>query len=205
MEHCDRPVLLELRCGGAPVAANADVGRQFQYDNRLLSIVLSDRDERARSVCSRRRSSRALARRSSSLKKRRPAANLASSGLKGERPPAIRSAFMKWITLASLGRNSRANVVLPAAFGPAIMMHDGFFVDALAIHKSSIDVILQNVSAHSNDPGWSDKHQSGNRHQMEGANDEVLTLIDKNTLLTEPGPRLTGNVSRIPIGTWGRA
>jgi hypothetical protein len=58
----------------------------------------------------------------------------------------------KWITLASLGRNSRANVVLPAPLGPAITMQNGFFVDALAIYESSIGVILQNVSAHSNDP-----------------------------------------------------
>ena len=53
------------------------------------------------------------------------------------KPTAIRSALTKWITLASLGRNSRANVVLPAPFGPAMTMQNGFFV-ALAIYESSV-------------------------------------------------------------------
>ena len=153
MEHCDRPALLEPRCGAVPIAAKADVGRQFQCDNQPLSTVSNDRDERAHSACSRRRSSGVLWRGDRALsKKRRRATNAASSGLKGERPPAIRSALTKWITLASLGRNSRANVVLPAPFGPAMTMQNGFFIDAFAIYESSVGMILQNVSAHSNDP-----------------------------------------------------
>ena len=40
--------------------------------------------------------------------------------------------------------------------------------------------------------GWSDKLESGNRHQTKGASDKILTLINKNTLLAEPGSRLTG-------------
>src|SRR5258708_33072364 len=39
----------------------------------------------------------------------------------GERPAAMRSAFTKRGNPASAGRNSRANVVLPAPFGPAMM------------------------------------------------------------------------------------
>jgi len=31
-------------------------------------------------------------------------------------------------------------------------MQNGFFVDALAIYESSVGMILQNVSAHSNEP-----------------------------------------------------
>ena len=45
-------------------------------------------------------------------------------------PPAIRSAFTKWITRASLDRNSRAKVVLPAPLGPAMTMHRDCFVCA---------------------------------------------------------------------------
>jgi hypothetical protein len=45
VEHCDRPALLEPRCGAAPIAAKADVGRQFQCDNQPLSTVSNDRDD----------------------------------------------------------------------------------------------------------------------------------------------------------------
>ena len=43
-------------------------------------------------------------------------------GAKGAKPDAIKSALMKIGQLASLGRNSRANVVFPAPLGPAIMI-----------------------------------------------------------------------------------
>src|SRR5258708_38531601 len=45
----------------------------------------------------------------------------AASGSKGEGPAAMRSAFTKTGSPASNGRNSRANVVFPAPFGPAMM------------------------------------------------------------------------------------
>jgi hypothetical protein len=43
----------------------------------------------------------------------------------------------------------------------------------------------------------SDKRESGNGHQTEGASDKILdvTLIDKNTLFTELGSRLTSELS----------
>src|SRR5260221_4027633 len=50
---------------------------------------------------------------------RRPARIAEASGANGERPLAIRSALTKTGQSASLGKNSRANVVLPAPFGPA--------------------------------------------------------------------------------------
>jgi hypothetical protein len=50
-----------------------------------------------------------------------PARTAADSGEKGEIPSAIRSAFMKFLQSAYLGRNVRANVVFQAPFGPAMM------------------------------------------------------------------------------------
>ena len=49
----------------------------------------------------------------------RPARIAAVSGLKGDSPAAIRSAFTNVGHCASSGKNSRANVVLPAPLGPA--------------------------------------------------------------------------------------
>ena len=72
------------------------------------------------------KSARAFASRSSSLRYQRPAAIAALSGRKGDKPPAIRSALTKWSTPASLGRYSRANVVLPAPFGPAMTTQRGW-------------------------------------------------------------------------------
>jgi hypothetical protein len=46
----------------------------------------------------------------------------AFSGAKGDSPAAIRSALTNTGQAASLGRNSRAKVDLPAPFGPAITM-----------------------------------------------------------------------------------
>ena len=77
-------------------------------------------------VLSNAKSTCILASRSSSARKSRPAAKAANSGRRGESPAASRSALTKWTTPASRGRNSRANVVLPAPFGPAMMMHRGF-------------------------------------------------------------------------------
>src|SRR5438046_3256549 len=45
----------------------------------------------------------------------------ARSGSNGERPAAMRSTFMKSGQSASRGRNSSANVVFPAPFGPAMI------------------------------------------------------------------------------------
>ncbi len=50
-----------------------------------------------------------------------PARNAAVSGEKGDSPCVIRSAFTKFGQSAYFGRNSRANVVLPAPFGAAMM------------------------------------------------------------------------------------
>ncbi len=67
----------------------------------------------------------ASASRSSSWRNKRPAANAANSGRNGESPVAIKSGLTKWITAASLAKNSRAKVVFPAPLGPAMMMHLG--------------------------------------------------------------------------------
>ena len=48
-------------------------------------------------------------------------------GANGEIPAAMRSALTKCITSASRRRNSRANVVLPAPFGPARIIAIGTF------------------------------------------------------------------------------
>lgn len=55
----------------------------------------------------------------------RPALIAATSGAKGEGPAAIRSALTNTGHRAYIGRNSRANVVLPAPLGPAMMMARG--------------------------------------------------------------------------------
>ena len=47
--------------------------------------------------------------------------------MKGDRPAAIRSALTNNGHSASRGRNSRAKVVFPAPFGPAMMKQTGFF------------------------------------------------------------------------------
>ena len=46
----------------------------------------------------------------------------AVSGLNGAKPAAIRSALINLRVCASAGKKSRANVVLPAPLGPAMMM-----------------------------------------------------------------------------------
>ena len=56
----------------------------------------------------------------------------AVSGANGARPAAIKSAFTKIGQLASLGKYSRAKVVLPAPFGPAMMM---IFLDTFTFAK----------------------------------------------------------------------
>ena len=53
---------------------------------------------------------------------RRPALKDADSGLNGAKPAAIKSALRNLSVWASAGKNSRANVVLPAPLGPAMMM-----------------------------------------------------------------------------------
>lgn len=76
-------------------------------------------------VLSNTKLSPALASRSSSAKTIRPAAAAANDGFSGDRPPAIKSAFTKRTIPASFGRNSRANVVFPAPFGPAMTRQTG--------------------------------------------------------------------------------
>src|SRR3989338_5168312 len=51
----------------------------------------------------------------------RPARTAASSVVNGLKPAAMRSAFTKIGHSASPGKNSCANVVLPAPFGPAMI------------------------------------------------------------------------------------
>jgi hypothetical protein len=77
-------------------------------------------------VVSNAKSARAAASRSSSARKRRPAATATNSGLRGDSPPAIRSALTNRTTPASLTRNSLAKVVFPEPFGPATMTHTGW-------------------------------------------------------------------------------
>ena len=57
---------------------------------------------------------------SSSIK--RPALRDADYGLKGANPAAIKFVLMKRRVCASAGKKSRANVVLPAPFGPAMII-----------------------------------------------------------------------------------
>ena len=62
----------------------------------------------------------------------RPAAIAKDEGLKGASPSAIRSALTNTGQSASKGKNSRAKVVLPAPFGPAI-------ISTLGLSDSAID------------------------------------------------------------------
>jgi hypothetical protein len=64
-------------------------------------------------------------------KKIRPAAKAAISGRSGEIPLGDQVGVNKWSTPAPLGRNSK--VVLPAPFGPAMMMHRIALPDGLLI------------------------------------------------------------------------
>src|SRR5688572_9612741 len=77
-----------------------------------------------------------------SFKNRRPASVRASSGLNGAKPLAIKSALTKWTTSARDSRNSSANVVFPAPFGPAITMQRGFAREFSLIDDSFIYPIL---------------------------------------------------------------
>lgn len=70
----------------------------------------------------------------------------ASSGLSGDRPLAIKSAFTKWITPASSGRYRRAKVVFPAPFGPAMTTHRGFRL-RVAIYQT-IRLIIAHPCGH---------------------------------------------------------
>ncbi len=63
----------------------------------------------------------------------RPALKEAVSGLNGAKPAAIKSALMKRSVWASAGKKSRANVVLPAPLGPAMMMI--FFNISLSFYR----------------------------------------------------------------------
>ncbi len=65
----------------------------------------------------------------------RPACTAALSGSNGESPRAIKSAFTNSKTPASCGKNVDANVVLPAPFGPAMMII--FFP---AIRLANVDI-----------------------------------------------------------------
>jgi hypothetical protein len=56
----------------------------------------------------------------------------ANSGAKGDNPAAIKSALTKNGQPASLGKNSRAKVVLPAPFGPA-MITMRFWLDMVLV------------------------------------------------------------------------
>ena len=55
------------------------------------------------------------------------------SGAKGDNPAAIKSAFTKLGKSASVGKNSRAKVVLPEPFGPAMMTMRLFCADEFMI------------------------------------------------------------------------
>ena len=55
----------------------------------------------------------------------------AVSGAKGANPAAIKSALIKIGQLASFGRYSQAKVVLPAPFGPAMIITFGAVLDNL--------------------------------------------------------------------------
>ena len=70
---------------------------------------------------------------------KRPAARVANSGCNGDNPDAIRSAFTNIRMPLSFVRNFRANVVFPAPFGPAMMMHLGcdFFERAITRSPAS--------------------------------------------------------------------
>src|ERR1700722_2394361 len=78
-------------------------------------------------VVSNAKSTRFAAKWSSCWSTSRPAFIAASPGLSGDNPIARRSAFTKWTTPSSSGKYRRANVVLPAPFGPAITIQRGVF------------------------------------------------------------------------------
>jgi hypothetical protein len=59
------------------------------------------------------------------VQKIRLAAISCPSGAKGDNPAAIKSALIKLIQCATVGRYSKAKVVLPAPFGPAIIQQMG--------------------------------------------------------------------------------
>src|SRR6478736_7478132 len=69
----------------------------------------------------------------------RPARIATASGLNGESPAAMRSAFTNAGHSASSGRNSRAKVVLPAPFGPAMMMTRFRVGDTASLSRFGID------------------------------------------------------------------
>ena len=93
--------------------------------SRLPTLVRYDNPF---NVLSKAKSSRAAANRSNSVRNKRRALSAARSGFNGDRPAANKSAFTKRTTPASFGKNSRAKVVLPAPFGPAMMMHRDDFI-----------------------------------------------------------------------------
>jgi hypothetical protein len=76
---------------------------------------------RPESVVSNAKSSPRSIARSISMRNSLPARKAAASGEKGETPAAMRSALMKFLQSAKCGRNSRAKVVLPTPFGPAMI------------------------------------------------------------------------------------
>jgi|GEM_PF-5750975 len=131
-------------------------------------------------VVSNAKSSRAVASLSISATNTLPAATAASEGRRGESPAAIRSAFTKCMTPASIGRNSRANVVLPEPLGPAITIHRGGWRRELTFFNPVPLDLLDGSSP----------TDSGNRSRC-----QVLHAVRSAPLATGPCIRQPGRVA----------
>jgi hypothetical protein len=71
-----------------------------------------------------------------SCRKIRLAATSCFSGASGDKPAAIRSALIKFWQLATLGKYSRAKVVLPAPLGPAMIQQIGISLIPFPSYKT---------------------------------------------------------------------
>ena len=111
-----RGATMSLRCGSRPFR-HILLGNRFQSVMRCLHLC--SKNVRPLNVDSSANISRRPINSRSSLSRSLPALNATASGLSGDNPRAISSAFKNRIT-PMLGRNSLAKVVLPAPLQPAI-------------------------------------------------------------------------------------
>ncbi len=115
-DHLPTPV---VRLARSPTPASGDGGRRASPGTPVSATRRSDAHVRARSnVVSKAKLCPCRACASICLNTSLPASTAARAGRKGLSPAAIRSALTKIGQSASLGRNSVANVVLPARSVP---------------------------------------------------------------------------------------
>lgn len=103
-----------LRGTGEPEVMQLDLESQFSRTLEKPDVVLPLKVDSKANVSRRRRHS------STWVSNSRAARTAPALGLKGESPRAISSALRKRRHFTSLGRNSFANVVLPAPLHPAM-------------------------------------------------------------------------------------